>query len=140
VFDGLYSTTLEADELVTWVRVPKLELPVLAGFAETSPRHGDFADAACAVVAEVHDDVLTRLRAVLVGVADRPIVCISRNGIDLSISQRQIWHELWDSVVSDGVLREVDDQVLELASVVFVRACIDAVGCNSLRSKVDERR
>ena len=63
-FRGRYSTALEEDELLTWVRFPAPASPATRGwgFAEIAPREGDFAWAgACAVLRG------TELRCVVFG-------------------------------------------------------------------------
>lgn len=50
LLDGVYATTLEEDELLTWVRVPRSLAEAPFGFHEVATREGDFAEAgACAV-------------------------------------------------------------------------------------------
>lgn len=69
-FVSVFTTSREADELVTKVR-----FPVPAGwdltFDEFAPRHGDFPIVALALGTQVQDGVLTGLRIAVTGVSDR---------------------------------------------------------------------
>lgn len=67
LLQGMYTTALEPDEMITWVRVPEPEQASGWGFHEFGPREGDFAVAgACALVGP------TDLRVVVFGVEPRP--------------------------------------------------------------------
>lgn len=66
-FEGLYTTGLEPDEMVTWIRVPRPVEHHGVGFAEVAPREGDFAWAGAAVVAGP-----ARLRIVVLGLGATP--------------------------------------------------------------------
>ncbi|HEX4805568.1 MAG TPA: xanthine dehydrogenase family protein subunit M [Conexibacter sp.] len=74
-FTSYFSTALDADELLTEIRLP---LPgpgerTAWAFAELARRHGDFAIAGVALAARVgDDDVVTSARIALLGVADVP--------------------------------------------------------------------
>ena len=64
---GMYTTVLEPDEMITWIRVPEPAPDVGWGFREFGPREGDFAVAgACALVRDAD------LRVVVFGVEQRP--------------------------------------------------------------------
>ena len=64
---GMYTTVLEPEEMITWVRVPLPAPGTGWGFREFGPREGDFAIAgACALVDEA------RVRVVVLGVEQRP--------------------------------------------------------------------
>jgi carbon-monoxide dehydrogenase medium subunit len=70
-FEGHFTTVLEPDELVTWVRVPVLPDGTGWGFVEFARRHGDFAQmaAACTVALDA-DGQVAGVRAVLIGAGD----------------------------------------------------------------------
>lgn len=64
---GMYTTVLEPDEMITWVRIPVPTPGAGWGFREFAPREGDFAIAgACALVDA------DRVRVVVFGVEQRP--------------------------------------------------------------------
>ena len=72
-FDGLWSTTLADDELLTGIRVPVWE--GRCGFAveEVARRHGDFAIAGACVALELDpDEVVRRCRIGLFGLGSTP--------------------------------------------------------------------
>jgi carbon-monoxide dehydrogenase medium subunit len=78
-FESLYTTTLEPDELLTWVRVPAPPPGSGWGFAEIARRSGDFALAgACCTLRLDGDGRLTELRAGLMAVADTPLLLDGR--------------------------------------------------------------
>ncbi|KAB2901648.1 MAG: carbon monoxide dehydrogenase [Burkholderiaceae bacterium] len=66
-FQGMLMTARAPDELVEEVRFPLAQLGQRTAFAEFSARHGDFAIASVAVVADARG-----LRFAVGGVADRP--------------------------------------------------------------------
>ena len=69
-----FTTALEADEILTRVRIPAMGGGLRWGFAEVARRQGDFALAGVAATVEVDADGVCRsARIVLFGVADRPV-------------------------------------------------------------------
>jgi carbon-monoxide dehydrogenase medium subunit len=70
-FDGPFSTTRRADELVVSVRFPVP--PGVAGWSEIARRPGDFALAGLFAALAVDDGLVTSARLALSGVADRPV-------------------------------------------------------------------
>ncbi|MBL1116456.1 FAD binding domain-containing protein [Streptomyces sp. 110] len=74
-FTSLFTTALEPSDMLTWIRVPASHPTTGWGFTEVARRHGDFALAgAAAQITLAADGVVTRARAVLFGVADRPVL------------------------------------------------------------------
>jgi carbon-monoxide dehydrogenase medium subunit len=75
-FSSIFTTALESDEVLTAVRVPR---PTSGGggvwaFREVARRHGDFALAGVALVADLDSQgQVSRARIALCGVADRPV-------------------------------------------------------------------
>lgn len=61
-FDGIMSTALAEDELLTEVRLPLLARDAKFGFNEFSRRAGDFAMSAALVTYRVHDGMITEAR------------------------------------------------------------------------------
>jgi aerobic carbon-monoxide dehydrogenase medium subunit len=69
-FQGLFTTALQQDEVLTEVRLPRgYDCAAIDEFAR---RHGDFAIVAAAVAYDLEGGLITRPRVVLGGVADRP--------------------------------------------------------------------
>jgi carbon-monoxide dehydrogenase medium subunit len=74
-FVGHFTTALEPEEIVTWVRVPVLADGAGWGFVEFARRHGDFALMAAAATLHLDaDGRVADVRAVLLGGGDAPWV------------------------------------------------------------------
>ncbi|MBD3678472.1 MAG: xanthine dehydrogenase family protein subunit M [Rhodobacteraceae bacterium] len=71
-FLGFYETAREENELVTSVRVPAATSGQRSAFYELAPRHGDYAMAGVAMVADAASPI-TNLRAAFFGIAGQPI-------------------------------------------------------------------
>lgn len=71
-FTGAMSTSLQADELLTGVRLPVLPEGTRFGFQEFSRRKGDFAICAALVVFEIHYGVIEEARIGIGGAEDHP--------------------------------------------------------------------
>jgi carbon-monoxide dehydrogenase medium subunit len=71
-FVTYYTTALDADELLTEVRLPE-QAPSAWAFGEVARRHGDFALSGVALTADVEGGVVSSARIVLFGVSDRPV-------------------------------------------------------------------
>jgi CO/xanthine dehydrogenase FAD-binding subunit len=72
-FDGVMSTTLEVDEILTEIRVPKAPPGSGAALVEIARRHGDFALAGVAAQITLEDDRVTDIRLAACGVGPGPI-------------------------------------------------------------------
>jgi len=73
-FIGFLSTTLDDDELVTGVTIPRPAPDTRFAFLEVARRHGDFALVGVAAALEVEGGTVRRARVALSGVADRPVL------------------------------------------------------------------
>jgi carbon-monoxide dehydrogenase medium subunit len=74
-FTSLYTTELDEDELVTWVRVPAMPDRAGWGFAEFARRPGDFAMAGAAALVRLDPSgAVAHVRAALMSVGDRPLL------------------------------------------------------------------
>ncbi len=72
-FDGLFTTALEADEIITEVRLPLLRNAGI-GFREKSQTAGDFATVATVAACSVGDEgVVAGVRLALAGAASTPV-------------------------------------------------------------------
>jgi carbon-monoxide dehydrogenase medium subunit len=72
-FQGYFTTALAHDEILTTVRLPRLDNACQVGFAEFSRRAGDFAIVAAVTVLAVRNGQIQSARVGLAGVADRPV-------------------------------------------------------------------
>ena len=72
-FDGPLSTTLEPDEMLTEILVPKPPSGTGAAFAEFTRRHGDFALAGVAAQITLDGDTVSDVRLAACGVGDGPV-------------------------------------------------------------------
>ncbi|MFM9938918.1 MAG: FAD binding domain-containing protein [Hyphomicrobiaceae bacterium] len=75
-FQGLYTTARQPDELLTRVVFPTERVGGIHAFDEIARRHGDFAMAGIALVA---NEIVPRVRGIkisLLGVADRPVLAV----------------------------------------------------------------
>ena len=72
-FDGVLSTALEPDEILTEIVVPKPPAGSGAAFVEISRRHGDFALAGVAAQMTFDGDTVTDVRLAACGVGAGPV-------------------------------------------------------------------
>lgn len=72
-FDGVMTTTLAPDEILTEIRVPKAPPGSGAALVEISRRHGDFALAGVAAQVVLDGDRVTDIRLAACGVGPGPI-------------------------------------------------------------------
>lgn len=70
-----FTTSLREEEMLTWIRLPKLGRGWGFGFHEVVRRAGDFAIVAAAAAVRLRDGVIEEARVGLTGVADRPVRC-----------------------------------------------------------------
>jgi carbon-monoxide dehydrogenase medium subunit len=71
-FQGIFTTALEPDELLTSIRLPFLDESWVTGLAEFARRAGDFAIVATAAAARVIDGAVADARVCIGGVDDVP--------------------------------------------------------------------
>lgn len=72
-FQGILSTQLRADELITEVRLPQLDAAWHCGFYEYSRRAGDFAIAMTLATLRIVEGTIREARVGVGGAADRPL-------------------------------------------------------------------
>ena len=72
-FDGVMTTTLEPDEILAEIRVPKAPPGSGGAFVEIARRHGDFALAGVAAQIALDGDRVTDIRLAACGVGPGPI-------------------------------------------------------------------
>lgn len=71
-FTGLYSTALQADEIVVAGEVPVAAADHWSGMSQLARRHGDYAIVGLAASARRHGGVLSAVRLAFMGVATTP--------------------------------------------------------------------
>lgn len=79
-FEGFFTTSLEADELLTDIHIPAWPAGSRASFVEVSRRRGDFAQVAVAAVVAMSDGRVTRAGIAVAGAA--PSTVQARSVID----------------------------------------------------------
>ena len=110
LLQGAYTTVLDEDELITWIRIPRRTAAAPSGFYELAPREGDFAEAgACAVL------LSEELRVAVFAVEARPRAFITARP------------DAWSKQVADEWARQLsplDDEEdgRDLAAVMMERA------------------
>lgn len=72
-FQGVLTTALEPDEMLTEIVVPKAPAGSGAAFVEISRRHGDYALAGVACEIVLDGDAVSSIRLAACGVGDRPV-------------------------------------------------------------------
>ena len=132
LFLGVLHSDVRDDELATAVTFPALPARTGTAFHELARRHGDYALAGVATMVTLDDDAsISAARAVVIGVADRPVV------IDLGDTLHGQSHDALDTDDAVGHLREQIDPADDihasgryrrhLAGVLCARALADSV-------------
>jgi carbon-monoxide dehydrogenase medium subunit len=128
-FVSLYTSALEPDELLTWVRIPTLRPGEGWAFVEHARRHGDFAIAGAACVVGLRrDGTIEQVRAGLLNAGDRPLLVSD----ETSLAGHRPNAELWREVAAEWA-RRVDPPrdsgyVREVARASLTRALTTAYG------------
>ena len=73
-FIDLYTTSLEPDEILVATEIPLATKQEVFYFHELARRHGDYAVAGLAAVAQKHDDVLTNCAFTFFSVSATPVM------------------------------------------------------------------
>ncbi len=71
-FRGIMTTALEADEMLSEIRLPRLQAHTRFGFHEVSRRKGDFALSAALAILRIEDERIAEARLVLAGTEVHP--------------------------------------------------------------------
>lgn len=127
-FLGPYLTALRDDELLTAVRIPREATGTPYGFAEFSPRHGDYARAGALCALRTGPGGTVRsVRAVLFAVGSRPVDVSAALAPALDRRPGEVrWAGLAESAVAD--LCAGDPVRRRLAAVMLRRALDQASG------------
>ena len=72
-FTGLYSTALQADELILACEIPTASAQLWTSFQELARRHGDYAVVGLAAAARTHQIALQEVRLAWIGAGDQPL-------------------------------------------------------------------
>jgi carbon-monoxide dehydrogenase medium subunit len=72
-FTGLYSTALQADELILACEIPTASAQLWTSFQELARRHGDYAVVGLAAAARTHQTALQEVRLAWIGAGDQPL-------------------------------------------------------------------
>ena len=72
-FNGLYSTDIKKDEILVEVQIPILDESFRFGFAELSPRKGDYASTLVAVMFKLIKGKIESAALSYAGISDRPV-------------------------------------------------------------------
>ena len=128
-FQGFFSTSLDATEIVTAVRFPTV--PAFASFHECSRRAGDFAIVAAAADVEIREGRCTKARVALGGAGPTPVRA--------SAAESMLKGEIMSRAAIDAAAQTASDEVdppsdqngsssyrRELARVL-VRRCLEEV-------------
>lgn len=126
-FRSFYSTSLEADEMLCWVRIPTLRAGEGWGFVEFARRHGDFAMVgAAALLGLGPDSRVVSLRVGALGVDVKPLLLDIPPGIMPSNPGPDTWIDLADHLSREMSLD--DDYKQALLRTALERALAQATG------------
>jgi CO/xanthine dehydrogenase FAD-binding subunit len=98
---GMMSTKLEADEMITGIELP-ISNNSRHWFGEVSRRQGDFCTAAVAMQAETEVGKVKNIRVVLVGVSDKPARL-------KNIERMLVAHE--DNITIENIKNEISEKI-----------------------------
>lgn len=132
-FDGVMTTTLAADEILTEIRVPKAPPGSGAALVEIARRHGDFALAGVAAQIALDGDRVTDIRLAACGVGPGPIRLseaenILRDGGLKDAALAAAGSAAADAADPDGDVHATAAYRRKLAGVVTRRAVEKAAG------------
>jgi aerobic carbon-monoxide dehydrogenase medium subunit len=130
-FDGVMSTALEPDEVLTEIIVPKMPPDSGAAFVEIARRHGDFALAGVAAQLTLAGDIVTSIRLAACGVGPCPIRLVNAEAQILAggLSDSAIKAAVRAAVVEvdpDGDVHATVAYRRHLAGVMTKRALVKA--------------
>lgn len=102
LFESVFTTTIEPDELLTWVSVPALRPRQGWGFVEYAPRPGDYAEAGagCLMTLAATGEI-AHVRAGVMAVADRPLLVGAADDVIGITPDEDLWPRLGTRWASD---------------------------------------
>lgn len=105
-FTSYFSTQLQPDELLTWLRVPAMRPRSGWGFVEFARRAGDFALMAAAGTVELDEQLkIADVRVVLVAAAEVPLVVSVPDDVRGERPTEALWRQCartWAAAVTSG--------------------------------------
>ena len=130
-FQTYFTTALEADEILTEIRVERAAPRTGAAFVEVSRRHGDFALVGAAATVTLNGDGCVDARVVLVGVGDRPVEITAADellrGAEITESAaREVGAEASRAIDPSSDLHASATYRKQVAAVVTRRALLEA--------------
>jgi carbon-monoxide dehydrogenase medium subunit len=133
LFVTYLTTSIDARELLTEVRVPALPRGAGWSWMEIARRHGDFALAGAGVVLALRGGVIAEARIGLTGVGPAPVRAdAAERLLTGSRPSEDLWQHAADAVRSaiepDGDLHASADYRRHVAGVLTVRALREALG------------
>ncbi|HEX4356152.1 MAG TPA: FAD binding domain-containing protein [Pseudonocardia sp.] len=126
-FLSYYTSALRPDELLTWVRVPRLRAGQGWGFVELARRHGDFAMAGAAAVVSVDGrGQVCAVRAGLMSAGETPLLVSGADGAVGAAAAARRWDELAAEWTAGLEFSEDPEYARALARVALRRALTEA--------------
>lgn len=127
-FVSHFVTTLEPDEMITWIEIGDTAPRTGWGFVEYAPRHGDYATAGAAVL--VRTDATGRpvsIRAALLSVAGHPVLLTGDSGLPAGDDHGE-WVS-WAAPAAASLTPAADDPdyVVDLTVQAVASAAVAAV-------------
>ena len=134
-FISVFTTALEADEVLTQIRVPPLATGTGVAFVEVSRRQGDFALAGAAATITLDRECCVDARLVLIGVGATPLaipVAEALHGTDVAVDEARAAAEQALALVEPGSDMH--------ASAGFRRSLATVVGRRALLAAAERAR
>lgn len=133
-FEGALSTALDADEILTEIRIPKAPEDSGAAFEEIARRKGDFALAGVAAQVTLKKGIVKGVRVAACGVGAGPIRLRNAEEIvrEQSITDELIAaaeHAASAEVEPEGDVHATADYRRKLAGIMTRRAILKAIEC-----------
>jgi aerobic carbon-monoxide dehydrogenase medium subunit len=131
-FQGIFQTTLSAEELLVAVELPLSPKNAVHFFHEFARRHGDYAIAGLAAHSTIEDGVFTSLRPALFAVGDRPVLAKAASRLINSAVTPTLLSDVSAAVGEE--LDPLDDQQASgamrrhLAKMLFARCVATMLG------------
>lgn len=126
-FLSYYTSALEPDEMLTWVRLPATRVGQGWGFVEHAPQHGAYATAGAAALVDVTEDgVVTGVRAGLLHAGERPLLVGAAAQVAGDAPDPDGWHALARDWVRDVDPPDDAEHVRAVAADALGRSLADA--------------
>jgi aerobic carbon-monoxide dehydrogenase medium subunit len=129
-FQGIFQTALSAEELLVAIELPIAQKSCVHYFHEFARRHGDYAIAGLAAIADIEAGIFSKLQPVFFAVGDRPLLAKAADRLINVVVTPKVLSEVSSAV--GGELDPQDDQQASaamrrhLAKVLLTR-CVAAM-------------